>query len=1753
MVDEKDLIRKRGSYKGQLTLFTTYLGTVKESTLSQAEASQLQMRIGKIEALYELYDDVQTQLECSSDNLDAHIAERDEFQNNYFSVLSRAQDMLNNFNKKRDEFELCSNRGSQSGSGNRKLVKLPTIQLPKFQGSYENWLGFRDTFTSLIHSNDDIDNINKFHYLRASLEGSAALVIHSIEFSGSNYEVAWTLLCERYDNKRLLLQNHVSALFNVEPITKESSVQLKRLVDHVNKNLRCLESLGEPVKHWDTLLIHIISNKLDTKTYREWEEHKGSLDKSVPISFDNFITFMRNRADLIETLELSSASGAGQSSQPAKIASKHRTLLSTQTTKHCVTSSSKPCPKCNGDHNLNSCGQFLALSNAERLNLLPSYKICFNCFRSGHYANQCKKAGCKLCKRKHNSLIHVAEHNLKTGPSSCERSGAQTRTAPAQVAGSATVTTLSASMSTAASQSCASKQGVVLLATALIKVYGHNNREFIVKAVLDNGSATSIMTEKMCRQLNLHADQVDRSIVGVNKLKTPVGKICQVPMKSLDDTYSTRLICSVLPSITEPTPYHQIDSRDISRLNIPSDLCLADPNFHTPSEIDILIGGDLFWGLLGSHKIELGDGRTVLCETKLGYIVAGPLISGHASTSSHAIKCNFANVISNTSADLINDEVQTQLARFWQLEEVCPKDSQYSLEEKSCEKHFTETVTRLENGQFCVRLPLKEDPSILGNSFNRARQCFLSLERRIDLRPNFRDMYKEFMAEYESLNHMTECKESQLKYGAYYIPHHGILRESSTTKLRVVFNASAPTSSGVSLNKIQMVGPIVQDDLLSILLRFRQHKYIISADVEKMYRQIVVHPDDTYLQRILWRDDSSKPLKIFELNTVTYGTASAPFLATRCLKQLGLECKDEVVREVIIHDFYVDDLLTGGDDLQQVLSIKSQVTSTLASAGMNLRKWKSNEPQLMVDSDSSQLDLNIGTEPSKTLGLSWRPGSDELCFPVGQCSVAGKTKRDLLSAVAQIFDPTGVLAPCVILMKMLLQNLWLQKLSWDQKLTPEISKIWEGIVRDLPCLNDIRIPRLVLCESYEEVECHIFTDASERAYGACLYLRSTNRKGDVLVRLLLAKSRVAPIKPTTIPRLELSGALAGVRLYEKVVDSLRISFKSITFWTDSTIVLGWLRMLPSKLQPFVRNRVAEILEKTGNCTWRHVPTQENPADHVSRGIPASLLKSLDIWWSGPTFLQQDKSLWPVSSVVVETLPEIRSEVVLHANVTNNRGEENGDGLIDFSRFSNLSRLIRTVSCVVRFASLCRKQIASTVYLTDSELRTALTIAIRVSQTESFSEYNILLSSQPLPKKSPLLKLNVFLDDKKIIRVGGRIDNSNFSFEKKHPIVIHAKHPFTKLLFESEHKRLMHAGPQLLLSSVKDEYWPIGGTNLAKACFQKCLKCVRMRGQVIAPLMGNLPASRLIPGMPFKTVGVDYAGPLTSASRQGRGCRLVKVYIAIFVCFTTKAVHLELVGDLTSDSYLSALRRFVSRRGLPTDIYSDNGTSFVGAYNELSKFLKSNCDSLAEAAAHEKINFHFIPAYSPHSGGLWEAGVKSTKFHLKRVLGDCNLTYELLNTVLVQIEAVLNSRPLTPMSSDAQDLLPLTPGHFLIGRPLTSLPVKDIREHEYNYLNRYQRIEQLRQHFWGRWSKEYVSELQVRTKWRTNNEVLQLNTLVLIKEDNLPPLKWKLGRIVAVHPGSDGVTRVADIRTAGGLVRRSFSKICPLPITTNESG
>lgn len=447
-----------------------------------------------------------------------------------------------------------------------------------------------------------------------------------------------------------------------------------------------------------------------------------------------------------------------------------------------------------------------------------------------------------------------------------------------------------------------------------------------------------------------------------------------------------------------------------------------------------------------------------------------------------------------------------------------------------------------------------------------------------------------------------------------------------------------------------------------------------------------------------------------------------------------------------------------------------------------------------------------------------------------------------------------------------------------------------------------------------------------------------------------------------------------------------------------------------------------------------------------------------------------------------------------------------------------------------------------------ELKRAINVLAKLSQMESFTnEYNLFKTGKNVKTNNRIASLDLFIDNEDVLRVGGRLKNSpDFNYNKKHPILLSSQHHFTLLLFRHIHNKSMHCGPQSLLYQLREDWWPLSGRNIARKVTHQCVVCTRVKGKTLSPLMGNLPEDRITASFPFYRSGVDYAGPVFILNRKGRGARLIKSYICLFICFNTRAVHLELVSDLSSDAYLLALKRFISRRGKPSKIYSDNGRNFVGLNNDFAQFLSKCKRDIIEYATSQAIEFSFIPPYSPHFGGLWEAGVKSCKYHLRRVVGNAHLTFEEYTTLLSQIEAVLNSRPLAPMSSDPRDYLPLSPGHFLIGRPLTA-PVceDDMLDVPAHRLTRYKRVEQLRQQFWLRWAKEYISELQTRTKWKVNTTDLKPDTLVIIKDINLPPLKWQLGRILKTIPGKDGISRVADIQTSSGIMRRAYAKICPL--------
>ncbi|XP_076482503.1 uncharacterized protein LOC117165311 [Bombus vancouverensis nearcticus] len=561
---------------------------------------------------------------------------------------------------------------------------------------------------------------------------------------------------------------------------------------------------------------------------------------------------------------------------------------------------------------------------------------------------------------------------------------------------------------------------------------------------------------------------------------------------------------------------------------------------------------------------------------------------------------------------------------------------------------------------------------------------------------------------------------------------------------------------------------------------------------------------------------------------------------------------------------------------------------------------------------------------------------------------------------------------------MLLQRLWTLKIDWDESLPADVHTEWSKYYAQLPLLNNVEFPRKTIINPAAEIELHGFCDASERAYGACVYLRTITLDGHVCTRLLTAKSKVAPLKSLTIPRLELSGALLLASLANTVLQALTINIARTVYWTDSTIVLHWINTSPHTLKTFVANRVTEIQRKTHASDWRHTPTTDNPADLISRGqLPEDFLKTT-IWQHGPEWLQQPEEYWPAwNPVPLNETPEQKKATCLSATPADHS---------ILGRFSSWPKLIRIAARCLRW----RQARDRGKPLTMHELTNAHNRLIKLLQACYFSdEIRALRTDRNSAVKGKLQRLNPFLDKDGMLRVGGRLSHSPMPFHQKHPIIL-PKSSVTALIIEHEHLLNLHSGTQATLYALRRSYWPIDGRSQIWSTLKKCVRCCRANPPPVDYIMGDLPAARITESRPFTNVGIDYCGPFYIKERRDRNRRNIKVYVAIFVCLAVKAVHIELVSDLTSEAFISALRRFIARRGFCVTIYSDNGTNFVGVNNELRELrnLLQSDDHKAQVQsflADRRIEWHFIPPNSPHFGGLWEATVKSFKRHLRRVV------------------------------------------------------------------------------------------------------------------------------------------------------------------------
>ncbi|XP_064470107.1 uncharacterized protein LOC135384853 [Ornithodoros turicata] len=640
----------------------------------------------------------------------------------------------------------------------------------------------------------------------------------------------------------------------------------------------------------------------------------------------------------------------------------------------------------------------------------------------------------------------------------------------------------------------------------------------------------------------------------------------------------------------------------------------------------------------------------------------------------------------------------------------------------------------------------------------------------------------------------------------YYMPHHAVIRrDRETTKVRIVFDASSKSSGAISLNEALHAGPNLNPDVLDLLLQFRAYQIALTADVEKAFLQIVLDPQDRDSLRFLWyatapkADEALPPIETWRMMRVPFGAKSSTFLLAATIRHHLQSVVSRYPRtaSLLSSHFYVDDLVVGVDSVDEGNMLYRESRDILIEPGMKLVKWTSNDSTLWKLFQAEGTASSSTTSLKKVLGLNWDIDSDEIQLSMKSLSdflerpVA--TKRYVLQAVSRIFDPLGYVAPFVVTAKILLQGIWLAKLQWDDLLPDNIRSVWSNWCQEVPSLARFRLPRKLTGATAPLTEVarslHVFGDASTKAYGAAVYLVSQRGEGRLEACLLLAKTRVAPVKAMSLPRLELMGAVLASRLLKFVQQTLFLLDVEAILWTDSEVALHWIHGSPSAWKPFVRNRVAEIQSSTQTHQWRHCPGLDNPADLLTRGVSCRRLLDTTCWWNGPSWLCSPES-WPpgwrsTANAPGDVYSEAKTPDVLAVMTVIN------EPILQVRKYSSFSRLLRVTSWVLRFVHNSRSPSLKDRGMPSSEeINAAEHYWIRNAQREAFG-------LQPTTHTS-LRNASLFHDDEGILRMQGRLQYGVFPDAVKHPIVLPSNHPITAMIIR--HIRVFEEAQTLLTSA-----------------------------------------------------------------------------------------------------------------------------------------------------------------------------------------------------------------------------------------------------------------------------------------------------------------------------------------------------------------
>ncbi|KAG1930139.1 hypothetical protein F2P79_022561 [Pimephales promelas] len=1585
------------------------------------------------------------------------------------------------------------------------INRLPIPEPSVFNGDPIQFVDWKASFMSLI-DRKGISAADKLYYLKKYVSGSAHRFLEGTFYRSDEeaYKDAWNKLNQRYGQPFIIQRAYREKLSKWHKIQSKDAEGLRTFSDFL---YACLQAIPH-VKGLEILNDCEENQKLVQKL-PDWAAARWNRQVTTALmdgkefpSFQDFVKFLSIEAEIMCNPITSLNALHSRESPPERRVSnevkrnkatvyKTQTIVNSDKQTVAKTQSKPSCMLCQDDnHQLSKCPKLMEKSLKDRRSYVKDNKLCFGCMKPGHFAKECRRRHtCDVCKLRHPTSLH--DYNY-------EYNGYRKQP-----------TVNNESEITDATSLNVTREGHSVITSMIVPVWVSSvknpSNEQLVYALLDTQSDTTFIDEGVSKVLQVDAHPIKL------KLTTLMGDSMIINSKRITDLqvrgYNSSVHINLPPLYTKeciPVNRDHIPTRETAKNWSHLKVISKDMSPLLGCEVGLLIGYNCP-RVLAPREVILGkEEEPYAILTDLGWSIVGSSTSSiHESTAiglCHRIATKEIPALTPVDAIHVLES---------DFKDVTVGDKTISQDDIVFLDKLKEGIKRNAQGHYEMPLPFKQRPYLPDNR-ELAKVRFNHLNKKFCKNEKYKADYIAYMNDIIERGDVETVNDDGTDGEKWYIPHHGIYHPKKPDKLRVVFDCSAKFK-GTSLNDHLLPGPDMINNLTGVLVRFRKHPIAVTCDIEKMFHQFHVQENDRDYLRFLWwqNGDTNSPLQDYRMKVHLFGAVSSPGCANYGLRHLASEhCQSHsLAAQFIIRDFYVDDGVTSVETVEQAIQLTKETRELCAKGGLRLHKFVSNDRTVLQSIPASERavnfetkDLTFGHMPlERTLGIHWNIESDSFRFHIplkGQPT----TRRGILSTVASIYDPLGFVAPYVLNGKRILQEMCRKGTSWDDPLSLALSPWWEKWQNDFVNLEKVDIPRCYVPANFGKIvktEIHHFSDASTCGYGQCSYLRMISEKDEIHCTFLVGKARVTPVKITTIPRLELTAAVVSVKMINMLREELDLTNVDEFFWTDSKVVLGYINNDARRFHTFVANRVQKIRQSTAPKQWLYVSTDDNPADNASRGRTIHELLSSN-WFSGPSFLWKKEM---VSSDVVPELPvgdpEVRKTQTFHTETT-----ESKDLVDHLSKFSSWSNAVKAIARLLRRVKKNKSNSPASV----SEQEQARCLILKGVQKQVYQkEMDVLSQGKQLPCHNRLHHLDTFIDTDGMIKVGGRLSHSSCTHVFKHPLILPKEHHVTKLIIAHHHESVKHQGKGFTINAIRSSgYWIPGMNRVVTSYIHNCVTCRKLRKSAEGQRMSDLPVERVESSPPFVYCGMDCFGPFMT--KEGR--KQHKRYGLILTCFCSRAVHIEMLEDMSTDAFINSLRCFIAVRGTVRQIRCDQGTNFVGAKNELNSALKQlDPERLTAFLADKQCDFVLNPPHSSHAGGVWERQIKTVRSVLNATasLASGRLSDASLRTLFYEAMAIVNSRPLTVDNlNDPKSLEPLTPNHLITMKATTVLPPpgKFIREDIYGR-KRWRRVQYLTEQFWSRWKKEYLHNIAIRQRWHAPKRNFQIGDVVMDMDENLP--------------------------------------------------